>query len=340
MANKHLAKARSVKNDEFYTQFHYIEKEINAYLEYDPCTFKDKVVLLPCDDPEWSHFTHYFILNFESLGLKKLISTCIELNGEPAKKFVMEKEDIGKVKPGKIHYECLEGNGDYRSMEITELRDEADIIVTNPPFSKFKDFFAWIMNGNKLFLVIGNQNAITYSEVFPYIKRNRVWLGATNFSEDMVFEVPEGVEVKQEYKEKAERLGYKGNYTRLGNSCWFTNLDHGRRHMPIPLMTTRDNMKYSKHKELRGKTGYSKYENYEAIEVPYNDAIPYDYEGVMGVPITFLDKYCPEQFEIIGATESEGIGFSNGLWNPNSKSAQAIVNGTKVYKRIFIRKNQ
>lgn len=172
------------------------------------------------------------------------------------------------------------------------------------------------------------------------IKYDKVWLGATGFASDMVFRVPEGTEIKPAYKEKAARMGYVGNYTRMGNSCWYTNIDHGRRHQPLALMTMADNLKFSTHKDIRGKEAYERYDNYDAIEVPYVDAIPSDYEGAMGVPITFLDKYCPEQFEIIGATESEGKGFSNGLWKEETGIQQGSIKSRKVYKRIFIKKRQ
>jgi hypothetical protein len=189
------------------------------------------------------------------------------------------------------------------------LRDEADVIVTNPPFSMFREFLAWIMEGGKKFLIIGNMNAITYKEVFPLIKGNQVWLGVTGFVTDMVFRVPKGMDIAPADRAKAAKLGYVGDYTRLGNSCWFTNLDHGRRHQPLNLMTMAQNVKHSRHKEVRS-VGYRKYDNYDAIEVPFTDAIPDDYEGVMGVPISFLDKYCPEQFEIVGATQR---GCHDGL---------------------------
>lgn len=167
----------------------------------------------------------------------------------------------------------------------------------------FREFIDWIMEAYKKFLVIGNMNAITYKEIFPLIKENKMWIGATGFLNDMVFGVPEGTVVKETDRAKAARLGYVGNYTRLGNSCWYTNLEHGRRHQPLSLMTMSDNLRYSKHKELRGKAGYDHYDNYDAIEVPYTDAIPSDYDGVMGVPISFLGKYCPEQFEIVNAND-------------------------------------
>ena len=330
MANASLTAAKNAKNDEFYTQYHDIEREINAYLDFNPDTFRGKTVLLPCDDPEWSNFTLFFAQHFEGLGLKKLISTSYAAESklyktpyqpslfeqsapqfDPAKTSVRGKifvldgdvDGDGIIDFHDIKWQYLEGDGDFRSREVTALRDEADIIVTNPPFSLFREFLAWIVAADKKCLMIGNTNAITYKEVFPLIKENRLWLGATGFATDMVFGVPEGTVVSEAYKKKAERMGYVGNYTRLGNSCWFTNLDHGRRHQPLILMTEADNVRYSRHKEIRG-AGYAHYDNYDAIEVPYVDAIPSDYDGAMGVPITFLDKYCPEQFEILGITKT------------------------------------
>ena len=330
MANASLTAAKNAKNDEFYTQYHDIEREINAYLDFNPDTFRGKTVLLPCDDPEWSNFTLFFAQHFEVLGLKKLISTSYAAESklfktpyqpslfeqsapqfDPAKTSVRGKifvldgdvDGDGIIDFHDIKWQYLEGDGDFRSREVTALRDEADIIVTNPPFSLFREFLAWIVAADKKCLMIGNTNAITYKEVFPLIKENRLWLGATGFATDMVFGVPEGTVVSEAYKKKAERMGYVGNYTRLGNSCWFTNLDHGRRHQPLILMTEADNVRYSRHKEIRG-AGYAHYDNYDAIEVPYVDAIPSDYDGAMGVPITFLDKYCPKQFEILGITKT------------------------------------
>ena len=181
------------------------------------------------------------------------------------------------------------------------------------------------MEANKEFVIIGNQNAITYKELFPLLMNNRIWLGATGFSSDMVFGVPEGTVVKESDKKKAERLGYVGNYTRLGNSCWFTNIDHGRRHQPLRLMTEAENMRFSKHKEIKGK-GYQKYDNYDAIEVNYYDAIPSDYDGIMGVSVTYLDKYCPEQFEIVGITKT-WYGMANKVY---PKQTQVDKKGKKI----------
>ncbi len=364
MANENLGAAKKAKNDEFYTQYADIEKEMNAYLEYDPDVFRDSTILLPCDDPEWSNFTKYFSQNFEKLGLKKLISTSYAPNSKPKEipyqptLFELESENFDEEKTesngkiftltrdktanGVINFEDLEweylaGDGDFRSPEVTRLRDEADFIITNPPFSLFREFLVWIVTGRKKFSIIGNSNAITYKEVFPLIKENKLWLGSTANNSDLVFEVPEGYEIKAAYREKAARMGYVGNFTRLGNACWFTNIEHGKRHQPLPLMTMADNIKFSRHKEVK-RSGYQKYENYDALEVPFTDAIPEDYDGVMGVPISFLDKYSPEQFEIVGATESEGKGFSCGLWRADSSVAQPLVNGNRLYKRIFIRK--
>ena len=305
--NANLSAAKNAKNDEFYTQLADIEREMNAYLEYDPDVFKDKVILLPCDDPEWSNFAKFFALHFTDYGLKKLISTSYAQDSKPAgipyqpslfeteapqfdedrtrtngKMFVLERKDIngdGVINIDDLQWKYLHGDGDFRSAEVTALRDEADVVVTNPPFSQFRDFLAWIMDGGQRFLILGNINAITYKKVFPLIRDNHMWLGVSKGARD--FTLP------------------GGDTQTLGNTTWFTNLDHGRRHQPIPLMSEADNVKFSRHKQVRG-VGYRRYDNYDAIEVGFVDAIPSDYDGVMGVPISFLDKYDPDQFEILG----------------------------------------
>ena len=376
MANESLSAAKAAKNDEFYTQYYDIEREINAYLEFDPDVFRGKTVLLPCDDPEWSNFTLYFAQHFQTLGLKKLISTSYapeskkyktpyqpSLFEQDAPQFDPNKTSVrgkifvldhdidgdGRIDFHDLEWRYLDGDGDFRSDEVTHLRDEADIIVTNPPFSLFREFLAWIFETDKKCLMIGNTNAITYKEVFPLIKDNKLWLGATGFSTDMVFGVPEGTVVPEAYKKKAEKMGYIGNYTRLGNSCWFSNLEHGRRHQPLSLMTMEENIMYSKHKDIRGK-GYAKYDNYDAIEVPYTDAIPADYDGAMGVPITFLDKYCPEQFEILGSFNNSRIEEKLIENYVLSSDTPTIINGVEkvwngpvigkqpLYKRIVIKR--
>ena len=334
-ANENLAAARANKNDEFYTQWADIEREMNAYLEFDTDVFRDKVILMPCDDPEWSNFAKFFALHFVDYGLKKLISTSYAPDSKPAgdphmptlfetmdpqydpdktrvrgKKFVLEPKDIngdGVINIDDLQWEYLDGDGDFRSDEVVALRDTADMVITNPPFSLFREFMAWLAAGGQKFSVVGSGSAPTTKDIFPLIRANRLWKGATANSSDMVFGVPKGAEIKESDRLKAARLGYPSDdgfdYTRLGSSCWFTNIDHGRRHQPLQLMTTADNVKFSRHKETRG-VGYRTYDNYDAIEVPFTDAIPSDHRGVMGVPISYLDKYNPEQFEIVGITKT------------------------------------
>jgi len=328
MANSNLTSAKSAKNDEFYTQYADIEKEISAYLEFDPNIFHGKTVLLPCDDPEWSNFTKYFAQNFERFGLKKLISTSYAVESKKYKSgyqptlfetsdpqfdkikttkngkiFILtrDKSGDGKVDVNDLEWHYLTGDGDFRSDEITKLRDESDIIITNPPFSLFREFLAWIVEAVKKFVIIGSKNAIAYKEVFPLIQSNKMWVGTTSFNKDLLFISPEEIDSSQ--KPSTATRTVDGVVYLRSPSVWFTNLDHGRRHQHLPLMTMADNLKYSKHKEIKGKKSYDRYDNYDAIEVPFTDAIPSDYDEIMGVPISFLDKYSPEQFEILGNTQ-------------------------------------
>lgn len=373
MANENLGQARSAKNDEFYTQYADIEKEMNAYLEFNPDVFRNKTVLLPCDDPEWSNFTKYFAQRFQDLGLKKLISTSYAPNSKPkdipyqptlfeidspefdeektyenGKIFTLTQDMTGDdaINVDDLEWTYLEGDGDFRSDEITALRDEADIVITNPPFSLFREFIVWLTGSNVKFVVLGNMNAITYKEVFPLIKANEMWLGATGNGTDMVFRVPEGYEVRESDRDKAARLGYVGEYTRLGNSCWFSKIDHGRRHSPLSLMTQEENLKFN---NAVKEVGYQRYDNYDAIEVPRTDAIPSDYDGVMGVPISFLDKYNPDQFEVIGMakrgagdpalktrvyTASDYANYSDLNAGPVLVRPEGLVN---TYPRILVR---
>lgn len=325
----------ATKNDEFYTQWADIEREMNAYLEFDPNVFRDKVILLPCDDPEWSHFTKFFALHFEGYGLKKLISTSYAPDSNPTgslhyqstffetnpaydaskdrvrgKKFELGRDDItgdGEVNIDDLQWEYLEGDGDFRSDEVTALRDEADIVITNPPFSLITPFILWLTEGEKKFAIIGPTGASLYKDVFAQFQSNRLWRGATANNTDMVFGVPKGAPVKEADRLKAERLGYPSDedydYTRLGNSCWYTNLDHGRRHQPLQMMTMADNLRYSKRKDFR-EVGYRHYYNFpDAIDVPYVECIPDDFYGYMGVPSTFLSSHNPDQFEIVANAE-------------------------------------
>lgn len=326
-SNSKLSEAKNKKNDEFYTQYADIEKEVNAYLEYDPDVFRGKTILLPCDDPEWSNFTIFFAQNFERLGLKKLISTSYAHNSKnfegeyvptefersstlfnwttsqvKGKIYALESDITGdgKINHEDLEWHYLEGDGDFRSEEVCRLREEADIIVTNPPFSLFREFVAWLMESKKKFLIIGNMNAISYKECFPLIKENRLWLGNGFSGGNAYFSVPYG----SEHVYAAGVYDAQKGTVHFRNCAWFTNMEHGKRHRPLELMTMEENLKFSRHKDIRGTEGYRRYDNFDAIEVPYTDAIPADYEGIMGVPISFLDKYCPEQFEIVGITQS------------------------------------
>jgi len=340
-----LTNARKNKNDEFYTQYRDIEDEMRGYIKHNPKVFKGKTILLPCDDPEWSNFTKYFAQNFDKLGLKKLISTSyapntrqtikenaqLALFGTDSPKydksrhashgriFTLERDRTGD---GRTNYEDIEwnylkGDGDFRSDEVKALRDEADIIITNPPFSLFREFLSWI--NDKKFIIVGNMNAITYKEVFPLIQSDKLWLGVRP-NPDMYFEIPDGFTYADTYKFKREIDGV--GVCRVPTIAWFTNLEHGRRYEPLVLMSKSDNVKHSKHRVIR-ESGYQKYDNYEAIDVPFTDAIPSDHKGVMGVPISFLPKYCPEQFEILGLSNPRGI-----------------IGGETQYARIFIKQRK
>ena len=359
--NSKMQSAKSAKNDEFYTQYGDIQKEINAYLEFNPDTFRGKTILLPCDDPEWSNFTRFFAQNFETFGLKKLISTSYaaeskrvkygadsiqeyhqltifeyqaqqydeELSKTRGKIFILDKDTdhSGKIDIDDLEWHYLDGDGDFRSDEVKQLRDEADIIVTNPPFSLFIEFFSWLMAEKKQFLIIGNMNCVTYQEVFPYIMNNDIWLGNGMGRWISGFLVPESYEL---YGTEA-RIEDGQRIVATNNCLWLTNLDHGRRHNPMKLMTMADNIKFSKHKRIREEK-YIRYDNYDAIDVPFSDSIPSDYDGIMGVPISFLDKYNPDQFEIVGEA-NHGSDNEFDLFKP-------LINGKAKFKRILIRRKK
>ena len=324
--NTSLGAARAAKNDEFYTQWNDIENEMQAYLEYGPDVFRDKTILLPCDDPDWSNFTKYFAERFEQLGLKKLISTSYAADGGNGKVFVLEGENVPQ-------WGYLAGDGDFRSEEVTALRDEADMVITNPPFSLFRELMAWLAEGGVEFSAIGSMNAITYKEIFPLIKENEMWLGASRMGAKY-FALPSNAPVKaNQHEENGVR------FQKFGNIAWFTNIEHGLRHEPLPLMTMDDNLLYGS-KRVR-ETAYVKYDNYDAIEVPFTSGIPSDYEGVMGVPISFLGKYNPEQFEILGSRRwgksQELLDVYTGDVVPPENDKKTLINGKETYDRIFIR---
>ena len=358
--NSNLGAAKAAKNDEFYTQYADIQKEVNAYLEYNPDTFRDKTVLLPCDDPEWSNFTRFFAQNFERLGLKRLISTSYAVESKKYKDYeptlfetesdwfdpdrtrvcgkifelTRDTNQNGRIDIDDLEWHYLEGDGDFRSEEVSNLLKISDIVVTNPPFSLFREFLAWIMEAGKNVLILGNMNAVTYKEVFPLIKDNKLWYGPSISSGDREFMVPESYPLEA----SGWRVDTEGRkYIRVKGVRWFTNLDHGRRHEPLKLMTMKDNLRYSKHKEIR-ENGYPKFDNYSCINVSYTDAIPVDYTDYMGVPISFLDKYCPEQFDITGLIAGNIKGLA-GLHSSTGKDGPYI-NGILTYGRIIIRKKQ
>lgn len=340
MANSNLTNAKKVKNDEFYTQYSDIQKEIEAYLEYDPNVFCNKVVYCNCDDPYESNFFRYFVLNFNKLGLKRLITTSykpspvantqlilfgndktlVSQKGRPkvtANKFIINEvhdtdddgefnlKDIAKkLRENKNNeWAPLEGDGDFRSNESIDLLKQSDIVVTNPPFSLFREYLKQLVEYNKKFLIIGNMNAITYKEIFPLLKENKIWLG-NNYKINggaMFFEIPEKIANLDQIREiKTNENGKKIYVTRVQGIRWFTNLDHGRRHQPIPLMTETEVIKFAT------KKPFEKYDNYNAIEISLVKNIPSDYKDVMGVPISFFDKYSPEQFEILGSDAYDG----------------------------------
>ena len=337
MANKNLNNAKIAKKDEFYTQLTDIERELQHYWQH----FKDKVVLCNCDDPYESNFFKYFALRFNQLGLKKLICTCY--NGSPVQgnELMIDFGDFSD-EPKKIAYKVeitevkdLNGDGavdlsdvryllqndknvlstlktgDFRDPECIELLKQADIVVTNPPFSLFREYIGQLMKYEKNFLIIGSQNNVTYKEVFQLIMENKVWLGYK--SGDMSFRVPEDYEPR-ETRYWQDETGQK--WRSLGNICWFTNLDHNKRHEELDLVC-----RYSPEE-------YPMYDNYRIINVNKIDDIPCDYDGVMGVPITFLDKYNPKQFEVLGMANS-------ARWL--SYECYTIINGRKIYNRVIIR---
>ena len=306
--NENLRKAKRQKNDEFYTQLSDIENELRHYTGH----FLGKVVYCNCDDPRVSNFFHYFSYNFERLGLKKLITACYmnrerDLFSSHDSKRAIWLEYKGNAKGGRvpdvrdIGVRDFEGDGDFRSAECIELLKQADIVVTNPPFSLFREYVAQLVQYGKKFLIIGNKNAITYKEIFPLIKDNRIWVGHTPMSKDLLFDLPEGLAqaLKATKKQGSSYRIIDGVVKGRSQSIWFTNLDHKKRHEDLILYK-----QYSPEE-------YPAYDNYDAINVDKTAEIPMDWDQAMGVPITFLDKYNPEQFEI--------LGFSS-LWDDGFKS--------------------
>jgi Adenine-specific methyltransferase EcoRI len=369
--NRSLHAAKSAKQDEFYTQYIDVQREVEAYLEFDPNTFKGKIVYCNCDDPFESNFFKYFAANFNKLGLKKLITTSYDgspiagqmslfpehtegngkrarpkavgvildrvkdENGDGAADIEDVKLFLKKNKAARIALKADEKyhGGDFRSDDCVELLKQADIVVTNPPFSLMGDYLPLLVRYEKNFLILGNQNHVTLKEVFPLIRETQAWLGVDNGGEKW-FQIQEDYEFKTESRKKREN-GIK--YFSRGDVVWFTNLDHGRRHQELPLMTMADNLKFSK--RLQGQKAYENYDNYDAIAVGTYKDIPSDYDGVMGVPITFLYKYNPSQFEIVGICNDVKDGLLPHLkrkdWN--GKLDRPYLNGKRKFPCLLIR---
>ncbi len=329
--NKNLHKANKSKNDEFYTQLSDIEKEVRHYKEH----FKDKVIFCNCDDPRVSNFFHYFSYNFEQLGLKKLITTCYknqnrdlfsEHDSEKAiyLEYTGDKNDNNVPDPEEIGIKEFKGDGDFRSDECIELLKQADIVVTNPPFSLFREYVAQLMKYEKKFLIVSNKNAITYKEVFNFIQENKMWLGYRNINSDIWFHLPDDA-AKWERLEDGKKLQHI-------SACWFTNLDTTKRHEDLIC-----------YKQYNPKE-YPTYDNYDAIEVSKVVDIPVDYGGVMGVPITFLDKYNPKQFEIVGITDRDNLSglrtktyTTEDVPNPGDLNRRAAIKIGDTYKSTYAR---
>jgi hypothetical protein len=321
--------AKASKQDEFYTQLSDIEKELRHYTAH----FKGKTVLCNCDDPRVSNFFHYFSYGFEKLGLRKLITTCYK-NDQPDLfsrndsergiylEYTGDKSGNRVPNPAEIGIHSLEGDGDFRSEECIKLMKSADIVVTNPPFSLFREYVQQLIDHDKKFLIIGNQNAISYKEIFSLIKDNKAWLGYTH---PVAFMVPD-------YYEMREVRSWRGedgtNWRSLGNACWYTNLDIGKRHEELPLFAAYD------------PEAFPEYDNYRAIEVSTFKEIPRNYDGVMGVPVTYLEKYNPDQFEIVGSDYDVKQGALPELLKPGwtGKLDRAYVKGRRLFARILIRK--
>ncbi len=323
--NTGLHKAKTGKNDEFYTQLSDIEKELRYYKDQ----FKDKVVLCNCDDPRVSNFFHYFSYNFKHLGLKKLISVCYKnqdsnlFSSNNSEKAIYleydgfrEGENIPKAEDIGIKY--LEGDGDFRSSECIELLKQADIVVTNPPFSLFREYVSQLVEHDKKFIIVGHQNAITYKEIFKLIKENKVWLGYGFTGGAAHF-------INTHYEDYASAGDHKDGMIRVSGVVWFTNLDTNKRHEDLIL--------YKNYTPQE----YPKYDNYDAINVDKTKDIPCDYAGAMGVPITFLDKFNPDQFEIIWTTDRGGDGHLEKYKLPHTRYDAPVINGKGIYKRIVIK---
>lgn len=347
--NANLRRAKEVGNQEFYTRYEDIQDQVNAYISYNPDVFRNKTILLPCDDPEWSNFTRYFAEHFEDFGIKKLISTSYANDSKQYKSgtqitlwelesenydesktnshgkiftLVRDKNNSGRIDLDDLEFEYLEGDGDFRSEEVCKLRDEADFIITNPPFSMLKEFIDWIFAAKKSFLFIGRITIASDPTVFSLIKDNKLWLGKSFANGNAYFKAPvvNGDYADGVYDESTGLVKFR-------NCVWYTNIDFGLRHKPVPHSPMADHIKYGPHKDIYGSGSYLSYYNYDGIEVKYADAIPSDYDGIMGVGTSWLSEYCPEQFELVGL----GSGVPKKYVHKTlSKEEIAYLDGDKI----------
>lgn len=341
-----LHKAKINENDEFYTQYEDIEEEINMYFEDNPNLFKDKTVLCPCDDPDWSNFTKYFVNNFEKLGLKKLISTSYAVDYKKAnqpnslfdivnsdkkeslelrgKILIVDKDNYSE----KVDWKFLKGNGDFRSEEITNFRDEADFIITNPPFSLFRSFLKWLLETpDKFFILIGSNNAITYKEFFSCFRDNKVWRSLRGIPPLYYFTNKE--DLKDNNKSRLKRV--------LGE--WYTNIPIKKDFKEFKMNTLEENVRYNKRLKMELKRRYNantycKYDNFKAIDIPILSAIPSDYKGIMGVPVSFQEIYHPNQFKIVGMTSIPV--FCKAFSEDGHNTKDPVIKGKTIFRRIFI----
>lgn len=328
-----LTQARRTKKDEFYTSFDDIAREMETYVECDPDVFSGRSVLCPCDAPGESEFVRFFVQNFERLGLRKLVATCFHEGG---------RGEVFVKREGKTDFVgMLSGDGDFRSDEVSRFREEADFIITNPPFSLFREFVAWARAGHAKVSILGNMNASSCADIFPLIHQGQLWYGSSITGGDREFRVPDDYPLTA----SGSRIDQQGTkFVRVKGVRWFTDIQNVYRHQPLELQTMEDNLAHNK-QVINHPFAYQEYDNYPAIEVPYTAAIPRDYEGIMGVPISFLDKHCPEQFKILGITDSKNSSSlktktytKHDHPSPSSLNSRAtLLNENREYKSTYVR---
>jgi hypothetical protein len=331
MANSNLNNARIAKNDEFYTDLNDVLREMYAYVDHNPDLFRGKTVLLPCDDPEWSAFTSFFVQKFDELGLFKLISTSYAKDGGRGKVFTLKRDLRRKqTRIDDLEWSYLDGDGDFRSAEVTALRDESDFVITNPPFSLFRKFLEWIREGGQQFSIVGTISAVSYKTVFPLIHSGEMWLGYGFKNGNAYFKTPKAGDYGDGVLMPDGRVKFR-------NCVWFTSIEFGQRHEPLDGADMAMVRKLYGRKQAAANLG-KRYDNYDAIEIPLAKAIPTDYDGIMGLPTSYLQRHCPEQFEIVGITENGEDSPVGPLRVPGQpKYDRPYIDGQRKQPRVFIR---